>query len=499
MKAPAAHLAHHFDDIQGMLRSGYGRLQDSRFWLLTIRDGQERAARAWLARFVESGVVATAKKVGESKKHPITKAAAVAFSFKGLTKLGCVEDDVYPFPTPFRSGMGSDARALLLRDNPRAWRWSDVDGDSGGAVHVLIAEWTERGVGPIISRPDETIFSAIQVDNDPCSFRKRDGDKEEKLREAFGFRDGLAQPVIKGLKQDDSVRLRRPEEDKEKEKEKEKKKKEADALYDDRVVEPGEFILGYRNEYDELTYCPDVKGWGPSGLAKHPGGRFALNGSYLAVRQIEQDVAAFDRFREMNGQDICNKLMGRQDNGWPLAWKYDPSNPKTDSELDSFRYRVDDANGFMCPKGAHIRRVNPRDTLGVDVESSIKSTKLHRLLRRGRPYREGENRRGIFFIACNADLERQFEFVQQRWARNPSFVDLHADDPLVGSSDPNTFPKALSLPGLPSGKEVSLASFTTTLGGGYFFLPGLAALKFILSEEGAAKFAASQVAEAAAS
>ncbi|MGT2500832.1 Dyp-type peroxidase [Bradyrhizobium guangxiense] len=185
------------------------------------------------------------------------------------------------------------------------------------------------------------------------------------------------------------------------------------------------------------------------------------------MRQIEQDVAAFDRFREANGQHICNKMMGRQDNGWPLAWKYDPSTPKTDSELDTFRYRVDDANGFICPKGAHIRRVNPRDTLGVDVQSSIKSTKLHRLLRRGRPYREdsnGETRKGIFFIACNADLERQFEFVQQRWARNPSFVNLHADDPLVGSSDPQTFPKTLSLPGLPSGGEVSLANFTTTLG-----------------------------------
>ncbi|MGT2500833.1 hypothetical protein ACVOMS_08480 [Bradyrhizobium guangxiense] len=252
MKAPAAHLAHHFDDIQGMLRSGYGWLQDSRFWLLKIRDRQETAARAWLARFVESGVIANAKDVGKSRTHPIAKAAAIAFSFSGLTKLGCVEDDLYPFPTPFRSGMGSDARTLLLRDNPRAWRWSDVDGDSGDVVHVLIAEWTERGAGPIISRPDETIFSAIQVDNDPCSFRKLEGDKEEKLREAFGFRDGLAQPVIKGLKQDDSVRLRRSEKD----------KKAADALYDDRVVQPGEFILGYRNEYDESHLLPGREGVG---------------------------------------------------------------------------------------------------------------------------------------------------------------------------------------------------------------------------------------------
>ena len=37
--------------------------------------------------------------------------------------------------------------------------------------------------------------------------------------------------------------------------------RDAGPLYDDRVVAPGEFILGYRNEYDELTYCPNVEGW----------------------------------------------------------------------------------------------------------------------------------------------------------------------------------------------------------------------------------------------
>lgn len=488
MKAQAAHLAHHFDDIQGMLRSGYSWLQDSRFWLLTIRDGQEKAARAWLEE--KSALVVSCARVAESRNPDkrIRSAISIAFSFSGLAKLGCVETEDHPFPSPFRSGMGSDVRALLLRDNPRAWRWSDVDGAVCGPVHVLIAEWTERDAGPLISDADEKVFCIIRIENDPCSFRIEKDETEEKLREAFGFRDGLAQPVIKGLRQDDGVGLSAA-------------KVEAGPLYDDRVVQPGEFILGYRNEYDELTYCPDVKGWGQSGLAKHPGGRFALNGTYLAVRQIEQDVEAFETFRAANGHDICEKLMGRQANGLPLGWTYDPKQPVSDSKADAFRYRVEDANGFGCPKGSHIRRVNPRDTLGVDVKSSIKSTKLHRLLRRGRPYCEnsnGETRKGIFFIACNADIERQFEFVQQRWARNPSFVNLHADDPLVGSSDPQTFPKAMSLPGLPSGAEVSLANFTTTLGGGYFFLPGLAALNFIVGEKGAARFATSEVAEAAA-
>jgi putative iron-dependent peroxidase len=182
----------------------------------------------------------------------------------------------------------------------------------------------------------------------------------------------------------------------------------------------------------------------------------------------------------------------------PLGWQGPLG---SDSAADAFRYRVQDANGFVCPQGAHVRRSNPRDSLGIDVPSSIKSSKLHRLLRRGRPYREttesGTSCDGLFFIACNADLERQFEFIHQRWVRNPAFGTLHTDDPLVGSSDSTTFPKSFSIPGLASGDEVySLEAFTKTLGGGYFFLPGIAALKFIVGNTSVSKPAPSEMASA---
>ena len=465
MKVP--HLSEQLDDIQGMLGTGYGWLYSSRFWLLTIRDGRENDARKWLSGFVQRGFVVSAAAVRKSRTHPIEKAVAIAFSYSGIVKLGCKETEAHPFPSPFQSGMGSELRELLLRDRPRKWRWSDVDGTDCVPVHVLIAEWATRDAEPLVSDIDKEVFGIIKIDNDPYAFQKGKGDTKEKLREAFGFRDGLAQPVIRGLRVDQSTGFKQAIRD-------------AGPLYDDRVVAPGEFILGYRNEYDELTYCPNVEGW--TGDARHTDGRFGLNGSYMAVRQIEQNVKAFEDFRTAKGQAICEKLMGRQKTGLPLSWKGAPNASVSDSKADAFRFRVDDANGFDCPKGAHIRRVNPRDSLGVDVKSSIKSTKLHRLLRRGRPYVEKiENeapRKGIFFIACNADLERQFEFIHQRWVRNPRFGCLHdQDDPVVGSS---TSPKTFSIPGLASGEEISLEAFTQTLGGGYFFLPGIKALRFIL-------------------
>lgn len=135
------------------------------------------------------------------------------------------------------------------------------------------------------------------------------------------------------------------------------------------------------------------------------------------------------------------------------------------------------------------------------MQSSIKSSKLHRLLRRGRPYREetesGTPRDGLFFIACNADLERQFEFMHQRWVQNPRFGTLDdQDDPVVGSQP---VPKTFTIPGLPSGSEVTLASFTQPLGGGYFFLPGIAALNFIVGHRAGVRTAAAHHAEAAVS
>lgn len=477
MKKHAPRLSEQSHDIQGMLKSGFGSLTTSRFRLLTIRNA--KLARAWLAALLDTGLIVSAEQVGrpkqakkekekKEKKH-VDSVVAIGFTYSGLLELGCRETSEHPFPTPFRSGMGSELRAKLLRDEYRQWSWTDREGPGGGeVVHILLAEWRGRGVVSRLPPINSGAFSVIEAGEDSDFF---DGDG--KLSEPFGFRDGLAQPVIRGLRDQDGESLAQARAD-------------AAGFYDDRLVEPGEFILGYRNEYDELTFCPDVQGWAGAS------GRFTQNGSYLAVRQFEQDVAAFKAFEAAhsdfetaNGVSAGEKLMGRRKNGLPLSWKGDTSVPVSDSAADAFRYRVEDADGFMCPKGAHVRRSNPRDSLGIDVQSSIKSSKLHRLLRRGRPYREASGRQGIFFIACNADLERQFEFIHQRWLQNRRFGTLESqDDPIVGSQP---CPKAFTIPGQASGSEVSLQHFTQTLGGGYFFLPGIAALKFIAENRGSAK------------
>jgi putative iron-dependent peroxidase len=157
---------------------------------------------------------------------------------------------------------------------------------------------------------------------------------------------------------------------------------------------------------------------------------------------------------------------------------------------------VDDAEGFQCPLGSHIRRGNPRDTLGFDVASGVAQSKRHRLIRRARIYagdcqqadkagcgdpagRQGCGQ-GLFFIALNADLDRQFEFVQQRWVGNPRFAGLAGEnDPIMGGPGANAF----TVQGPAVGQQtVNIPPFTEMLGGGYFFLPGLTALRFLATE-----------------
>ena len=478
----APYLDFQLDDIQAPIGTGFGWLESSRFWLLTV--GDSTAARDWLVALRESGLLRSVddlRKLGHDASNRVNEAAAVAFSFAGLHALGLEESEAFPFPTPFRSGMGSALREALLRDVDRSgWRWRDVDANGDAAVHVLVMSWWKTERAARLPQPRAPAFSRVLTINGCPSFFRSHPETgpavSRRLYEPFGFRDGLAQPVLWGLREDTDAAAAGA-------------KEEAGPFYSDRVVAQGEFILGYRNEYDELSYVPDVRGWTQSGLANHQGAKFGFNASYLALRQIEQDRRAFLQLeadaggpRFAGGVTIGEKMIGRRRDGRPLTrGAVAPGGAGvtlSDSKADAFRFRVEDAQGFFCPLGSHIRRAHPRDALGHEVQAGIASSKLHRLIRRGRPYREGagdDARQGLVFIACNADLERQFEFVLQRWLHNPQFADLDSeDDPILGCAP---VPRGFSVP---PGSRSTLSRLTSTLGGGYFLLPGLKALQFIV-------------------
>jgi deferrochelatase/peroxidase EfeB len=185
--------------------------------------------------------------------------------------------------------------------------------------------------------------------------------------------------------------------------------------------------------------------------------------------------------------------------------------------LNQFTYESDVA-GIQCPLGAHIRRANPRNgdfpygtngligwlirvfgfgrkTLRDDL---IASSRFHRILRRGREYgsklspeealespEDAAPKGGLRFICLNANITRQFEFVQSAWMMNTKFDGLTGEsDPLLGNrtsiagcpfSDLFSVPQASGL----RRRFKGLPQFVTVRGGAYFFLPGIRTLRFI--------------------
>jgi deferrochelatase/peroxidase EfeB len=90
-----------------------------------------------------------------------------------------------------------------------------------------------------------------------------------------------------------------------------------------------------------------------------------------------------------------------------------------------------------------------------------------------------QGERGLHFICLNANIARQFEFVQSTWLNNPKFDGLYTDaDPLVAAhrAGADTF----TVPARPVRQRVAgLPQFVALRGGGYFFLPGLRALRYL--------------------
>jgi Dyp-type peroxidase family len=446
------------DDIQGLVARGYGTLRAASFVLLRIDD--PAAARAWLGSM--AGEVATAERGDRSQ------AVHVALSSSGLRGLGLPEGSLAGFPDEFAGGMTTDHRRRILGDvgesAPELWRWGGP-ANSVDAVLLLYAE-DRAGLESLADRHAGAALAAAGL----VEVRRLDTSPLTGT-EPFGFRDGISQPLIAELGPPD-----RP----------------GPPLH---TVRAGEFVLGYQNQYGQVAESPTVA------AADDPGrvlprtddpGRADLgrNGSYLVLRQLAQDVDGFRRFIDQIGQAdgqadpdagarLAAKMVGRWPNGAPLTRS--PEHPADDND---FGYAEGDAAGLGCPLGAHIRRANPRDALDPEAgpEQSLRSSNRHRLLRRGRAYGDPSHpgERGIHFICLNANIARQFEFVQHTWLNNPKFAGLYDDtDPLVAPHQGDTG-RTFTVQARPFRQRVTgLPPFVTVRGGAYFFLPGIRALRFL--------------------
>jgi Dyp-type peroxidase family len=472
-------------DMQGIVMSAYAHLPCAAYMLLRVTE--PRAARGWL-RTLAGTITTGARKEEQSSLN-------VALTHPGLQALGLDARALATFPMAFQEGMASEKRSRVLGDTadsaPAAWRW----GSGTAPVHILL----------MVFGRDETILNglldtqkrALAASNGVAEVLTLSAGRQPDTREHFGFNDGTGQPVIAGSG---------------------RKQRQLRRTGHATEVQPGEFVLGYTNEYGVPAETPLVDAArDPQRLLRDvdlpadllfarqgssSGWRdLGRNGSYVVFRQLSQDVARFWAFvdaatRNANGasdpaarERLAAKMVGRWPSGAPLVKSPDRDDPALAHE-NNFGYADTDTHGFACPVGAHIRRCNPRESLGDDPGEARAAANRHRLLRRGRlygdriadPLVDDGRERGLHFICLNADIERQFEFVQQTWINNPMFGGLTGEvDPLMGTQPVGGIH---TIPQDPLRTRVhGVPRFVHVKGGAYFFLPGMAALQYLASAE----------------
>lgn len=501
------------NEIQSLLFGGLGFMPHGEVLLVDLGADQRRV-RDWLKATLADVAFDDGRRLGRDA------VVTLALGPNALAGAGLPADALESFPAAFVDGMTGPGRARILGDDAAPadqWWWGAdkthdaallVYGISDPAVAALVAKLTASATAF-----DHTIVRSIPLRVVP-----------DEVHEPFGFLDGVSQPVIRGTYQG----LRNP-----------------DPI---NLVEAGEFILGYPDNRGNLPPGPELMASDdPSALlpircdghaeftsdvADTPR-EIGRNGSFLVIRQLEQDHDAFWAYCEaeahrlrhrlpnpykIDKEFIGAKMIGRWTNGSSLVRNpyqpFDPSpnalthatrrpqsNPAGDAASiapatspadprpigsnpdladNDFLFGAEDPQGLRCPYGAHIRRANPRDSLDPSSQDQIDISNRHRILRVGRAYQPTEGQKpGLMFMCLNGDIERQFEFVQQTWLGSETFHGLSGErDPIAGNSGECS--AGFTIPTRDGPVRLSqLSRFVTPRGGGYFFVPGRTLLEFL--------------------
>ena len=375
----------------------------------------------------------------------------VAISHAGLQALGVPEASLASFPLPFRQGMA--ARAAQLRDvgenAPEHWD----DAFRPGTCHIALTIYARDAAA--LDAAVAQAMGELDRSHGVTLVGTHAFGADADAKNPFGFRDSISQPAVAGS----GV---------------------APLPGQERAIAAGEFILGENSETGAPLALPE-----PPELGR--------NGSFVVLRKYESRVGTFNDFVKSHAgsagdeERFAAKLFGRWRSGAPLVLSPDRDDPALGADParnNGFDFS-EDPRGLVCPHGAHMRRLNPRDsalTILTDVN-------IHRIIRRSSTFGpkwsrdvtaadDGKGDRGIFFIFISARAYDTIEFFQQEWINRGNFIDLGEErDPVVGLHEtPGTF----TIPDTPVRRRVDgVTTFNRLRGGEYLFMPSLTALRWI--------------------
>ena len=376
---------------------------------------------------------------------------AVVVTYAGLVALQVPESSLASFPAAFRDGMAARASSVGDTGESSPEHWDRPYGT--GDIHVALTLLSTTN--DIFQANLEKARAVLATLPGVKLLIREDFAQSPEERTPFGYKDGISFPNIIGNGVSPIVDNEEP-------------------------IAAGEFIFGYPGEAGRMLAMPQ-----PDLLGR--------NGTFVSFRKLHSQVAAFRRFLKANATPamstelLAAKMVGRWPSGAPLMLAPEQDAPELGSDLrqmNNFTY-AQDPKGLRCPIGAHIRRMNPRDS-ALEVMTNVK---IHRIIRHGTSYgpplpenviQDDGQERGIFFIFLSAKAPETFEFLKKEWINSGNFLGLGTEeDPIAGE---HTGTGTFTIPMKPIRRRLQgMERFTVTRGGEYGFVPSLSALRWLAS------------------
>jgi len=530
------------EDIQGLVRFAYGHLKQACFLLLRVKEQKQDAARAWLAQLPVTSAV-------DASPAP-ARALQVALTCEGLRALGVGDDILQGFSVEFVAGMvGDENRSRRLGDvgdsAPARWQW----GTAQKLPHVLLMLYAQpdgmeawkrqvlKGAAAgfqILPELDTTDMDGREPFGfvDGISQPKPDWQRQREVRDQErGDYTNLSclGEFLLGYPNEYGLYTDRPLLD--------PQGAAAELPRAEDVSDKAD--LGRNGSYLVFRQLhQNVAGFWQY-LDRQAGGDATLRTRYAETMVgrsldgkplVESDgLNGFDYRRDPQGLRCPVGAHIRRAN--PRNGDIPPGCPFPSGESEARGAEPVGVRAEALPDGDSVTPTpnastltlpSPRGrglvaslltpcrcrlldwlcrTLGFDAKAReqdlIASTRFHRLLRRGREYGQAvtldqalagiQSETGLHFLCLNANIARQFEFVQSAWLIGTRFGGLDREsDPLLGDRTPDLNGAATDHYSMPQSHGASqrlegLPRFVSVKGGAYFFLPGLRALRYLVT------------------
>lgn len=508
-------------DIQGNIVKAYGRygFPLARYVFYSVNNAEKGR------KFVQNvtPLVTTSVPWAESSPVKIPDVAVnIAFTYQGLWHLDVAEQTLHEFSDEF--SMGMKARRDIIGDTgPNHYTnwdpiWTDPKHPFRQHVHILIGingkeedklEAMYQKICQILQAYGGiTQLTGHRGPNGADNLDYQLAVADDGNKEHFGYSDGISSPYFEGCGESPRYIIGggKPTGG-------DPTKAEGWA-----PLAAGEFILGQPDESGTYPEAP-----GPP--------LFSRNGTFMVYRKLHQNVGTFNALiaeksaKYPGGTELfAAKMSGRWRNGAPLPLypteagadqfmsalneaetkaRSASATQQDKDEFEALRLKLtaydytDDTLGAKCPFGAHTRRMNPRRSLEFGVDKPFNTpgalANRRRILRRGLPYGQVDDPtsdrgdHGIVMMILNADLSRQFEFVQQQWTNYGNDFRLANDqDPLLGNHGINENCRGTGHMVIEGDGKTTVPYFcggmptlVETRGGDYFFIPSMTCLRLI--------------------